>query len=859
MRRLVSTIIIISAFVGILVAQETDIRRIDTTDNKVEQLQQARQAATRDTARKTEPVRRKVDIMADEVRPYNSKEDSIVYFLGNFAAHHNGAVISCDSAVRYGDSRIGFFGRVLINQDSIYIYGDSAIYDGVSNVAEIYSPIVKVIDGDALLYTYNFSFNTADKIGQYSNGGVLVQDNDIMESQRGYYYADSHDIICVEDVEMHGADYDMKSDSVIYNTETKFARFFTNSEIWNIDGDYLAADEGHYDQSQNLYMVTRNGYILSEEQEMWGDSIAYYRNDGHIIASGNIQMDDFKNKVMAFGDYAEYWSEQGNALLTRNPSTISYDLSQSDSVFMRADSMLLFTINRYENENPSDNEENSALAPTEEKTTRNNEGNTTAKSNTPRKPSPRQEDISNRSSAGKVSGGFNTPIPGGANNSADDNEPARKNAPTSDNRPELENAPKTESPANVAAQDSIAQDSVAVDTVQYTAKQLKEKQKEATRKAKEAKKREEAAIRKVKLDSIAVIRQAKITEMLNEFNAREQERNTRDSLRMVDKQAKHIARKYKISKTEAMDSLIAADMERLRLDSLHAKIAEDSINTLRSTLAKEALDKVQKENESKDLNTESDTTQLDSIYRLVKAYRNVKMYRPDAQMICDSLVTNSTDSIVHLYINPVMWNNANQIASKQVDVFTRNQQIERAEFLEEPIMVAQIDTTYYNQIAGKSMTALFRNNEIYQNDVTGNVQTIFFNTEQEGSTKVTEMVYLESATASFYIEDKQLVGVTYRNDIPFKFYPIDQVPPTQEKRLPGFKWVPELRPSRENIFNRTIRPSMRKDRTARQRPKFSIIEKMDRYKEQLMRDDVWYDREDELLPEIIEWRDSRKL
>ena len=255
----------------------------------------------------------------------------------------------------------------------------------------------------------------------------------------------------------------------------------------------------------------------------------------------------------------------------------------------------------------------------------------------------------------------------------------------------------------------------------------------------------------------------------------------------------------------------------------------------------------------------SDSLQLDSIYRLVKAYRNVRMYRSDAQMICDSMVSNSTDSIIHLYIEPVMWNNANQIASKQVDVFTRNQQIERAEFLEEPIMISEIDTTYYNQITGKSMIALFRNNEIYQNDVTGNVQTIFFNTESEKSKVVTEMVYLESATASFYIEDKQLVGVTYRNDIPFKFYPIKQVPESQEKRLPGFKWVPEKRPTRENIFDRTIRPTMREERRLRERPRFSIIEKMDRHKEQLIRDGIWYDREDELSPEIIEWRNSREL
>ena len=40
---------------------------------------------------------------------------------------------------------------------------------------------------------------------------------------------------------------------------------------------------------------------------MWGDTMEYYRANEHIIARSNIQMDDFKNKVMAFGDYAEYW------------------------------------------------------------------------------------------------------------------------------------------------------------------------------------------------------------------------------------------------------------------------------------------------------------------------------------------------------------------------------------------------------------------------------------------------------------------------------------------------------------------------------------------------------------------------
>ena len=353
MRRIVSIISVVGLFAALFLAQASAHRgagaaaaeasRAAAERARQEALAASRQdSLRRDSARRSQP--RKVDFMADEVRPYNNGRDSVICFTGNFAAHHNGAVIVCDSAVRYGDAQMRFFGRVIINQDSVYIYGDSAVYDGVNSLAEVYAPIVKVVDGDALLYTYNFSFNTRDKVGRYTGGGVMLHDDNIIESQRGYYYADTHDVVCVEDVEMHGADYDMKSDSVIYNISSESARFFTGSEIWNADGDYLSAEEGAYDKAGQCYKVTREGYVLTEDQEMWGDTIYYYREDEHVVSRRNIQMHDFDNKILAFGDYAEYWKHPGNALLTLDAAVVSYDTVQSDSVFMRADSMLLFTV-----------------------------------------------------------------------------------------------------------------------------------------------------------------------------------------------------------------------------------------------------------------------------------------------------------------------------------------------------------------------------------------------------------------------------------------------------------------------------------------------------------------------------------
>ena len=823
MRRIVSTLLVVVAFAGILFAQ--GVR---------EHIAPAQQRVADDTLRRSEvvkrqpaPRKRKVDYIADLVKPYNEGGDSVIYFVGNFAAHHNGAVIWCDSAVRYNDTRWGFFSRVVINQDSIYIYGDSAIYDGDAAHAEIYAPIIKVVDGDALLYTYNFSFNTESRVGQYTGGGVLVHDNNILESIRGYYDSNEHNIICVESVELHGADYDMKSDSVIYNTQTEFAQFFTSSEIWNADGEYLSAQQGYYDRSRELYMVTREGYLLSEEQELWGDTLEYHRGAEHIIARSNIQMDDIKNKIMAFGDFAEYWQAEGNALLTRRPSAMGYDTTQSDTVYMSADSLWLLTIDPQKEREEANKRNteffNKMLASPH--LNQNMEGVPST-------------NMGSSELAAMMGGG------GQQNHSMPSGKPNR-------NRPQgiqQSDSLKVEGADSVKVvpinEDSLRlADSIAKLPAKARAAYEREQAKLKARQEKELKKREEAILKKAKLDSIAMVRQAKINKQLDAAREKELKRIAEDSVRRAERRARLVAKGKDVSALDREDSLAAIRNQRVMREMVKDSLPQDSLAN--------KLPEAQQQQEEKKIPSLRDA---DSIYRLVKAYRNVKMFRSDAQMVCDSLVSNSVDSIIRLYIEPVMWNQANQLAAEQVDVFTSNSKLDKAEFKGDPIMIAEIDTAYYNQVAGRTMTALFKDNAIYRNDVDGNVQTIYFRTETEDSPLVVEMTYLESASASFFIEEQQLVGITYRNNVPFTMYPLALIPESQPTKLKNFKWVPELRPTKEMVFNRTLRPSEREERTQRRRPTFSIVERMDRYKERLIMSGDWEDREDQLTPELIEWR-----
>ena len=789
-----------------------------------------------------QPAEKKlIDLKSDNMGPV-APGDSVIFLVGNFAAQHNGAVITCDSAVRYSDMRIEFFGNVLINKNTTYIYGDRAEYNGEVNEARVFSDIVKVVDEDATLYTYEFLFNTKENVGEFGGGGVLVNRDSRLESVRGYYYANSKELVCVDRVEMRNDEYELKGDSVVYNMATDNAFFFRNTNIWNKEGDYLYADRGAYRKADSLYKVTSNGYVLTDKQEMWSDSIDFYRAEDHIILWRDIQIDDTEHKVLAFGDYGEYWKEPGNAFLTRRPSIVSYDLSQGDSLFMRADSMFLFTINENAERRAAEAAAADSLARSADSLA-----------------------LSGPDSLAHAAGGADVPAdslgrprsgrrPQGVDAADSLGTPVPASGPTTDGdadslhvAPSPLDAPDRPAPADslggAAPADSLAN---AADTL--TVAQRKALLKEAAKRARAEEKAAAAKEKKKKLDEIAARRKEKTTARLLEQKEREEARLTARRLKAESKlkarqaRATRKGRMIQIDSTalRELDSLIVLNMAEQ--DSL-LNLLVDSLLTDTAAMAIPA-DSI-----------DSLTAPRDSIYRLLKGFRNVKIYRSDFQTVCDSMTAISTDSTIHLYIDPVLWNENNQITSDVMDIFTENQQLTRAEFIGSPMMVSQLDTTHYNQVAGKTMTAYFFNNQIYRNDVNGNAQTIYYMQDGE-PVEITMMGVIESGEISFFIEDKQVVQITYRGDPVYNFYPMDKIPPTQDIRLKGFKWEGARRPSQAEVFDRRIRPSERERRSEMKHPDFPIMQRIDEHRKRLIEQRRWTDRNDQVDAATVEWMHS---
>lgn len=246
----------------------------------------------------------------------------------------------------------------------------------------------------------------------------------------------------------------------------------------------------------------------------------------------------------------------------------------------------------------------------------------------------------------------------------------------------------------------------------------------------------------------------------------------------------------------------------------------------------------------------------DSTYKMIKAYRNVRMYRTDTQLVCDSLTLLNTDSIIRLYRDPILWSETNQVTSDSMAIYTRNEAIDKVHFMGDPIMGVEIDTMYYNQVKGKEMIAYFADGNLQRNDVNGNAQTIYY-LQDEGSPEVTALMYIESAGITFYLVDGGIDKISYKQNPEYVIYPMTMIPETQKLRLDNFAWHDDKRPSRDSIVDRTIRPTRREDAMTQQKPRFRITDRINYDRRRLTENRMWEDRVDELSPEIIEWRDSR--
>jgi len=184
--------------------------------------------------------------------------------------------------------------------------------------------------------------------------------------------------------------------------------------------------------------------------------------------------------------------------------------------------------------------------------------------------------------------------------------------------------------------------------------------------------------------------------------------------------------------------------------------------------------------------------------RAVFAYYKVRFFRKDLQGACDSLAYHGSDSTIFMYHEPVIWSEQNQLSADTISLTIHNGELDTMVMYKSAFIIAQDDTTKFNQIKGKDMIAYFIKNELYKIKVMGNSETIYFAREEDKSLIGINKLY--SSDMLIFIKDNEIQSITYISQPSGTLFPEEEISP-YDLFLKNFNWRDEERPkSKEEIF-----------------------------------------------------------
>lgn len=192
----------------------------------------------------------------------------------------------------------------------------------------------------------------------------------------------------------------------------------------------------------------------------------------------------------------------------------------------------------------------------------------------------------------------------------------------------------------------------------------------------------------------------------------------------------------------------------------------------------------------------------------LEAIKDVRIYRKDVQMVCDSLMYTDLDSIARMYLDPVIWQEEKrQYSSDSLYVVVRNGGLDKANLMSNAFIAIQEDSTHYNQIKSAEMMAYFdKEGGLRRFDALGGALSLFYIEENDVLATVNKT---DSKMMSANFKDGELQRIYYFEQAKNDGYPVVQLS-RDEKYLKGFKWQEERRPADRNaVTPLSLRPSQR--------------------------------------------------
>ena len=203
----------------------------------------------------------------------------------------------------------------------------------------------------------------------------------------------------------------------------------------------------------------------------------------------------------------------------------------------------------------------------------------------------------------------------------------------------------------------------------------------------------------------------------------------------------------------------------------------------------------------------------------LEAIKNVRIYKKNMQVVCDSLVYSDLDSLARLFKEPLIWQEkVRQYTADSIAVVISNGSMDKASLMSNAFISIMEDSTHFNQIKATEMMAYFDGKGgLTRFDALGGSSALFYIEENETLATVNKT---ESKMLSAVFKDGELQRIYYYDSPKNDGYPVVQLT-DDERKLKGFNWQPTKRPADRNaVTPLSLRPSERKSYSARPRARF---------------------------------------
>ena len=243
-----------------------------------------------------------------------------------------------DSVVLYNNSHmLEAFGNIHINQaDSIHTYGQYLKYLGIEKMAYLKKD-VRLLGKSGTLYTQELDYNLQSGIGNFHNGGKVVNGKNTVTSRDGTYYADTKDVYFKNDVKMDGPKNHIRTDSLIYNMNTANTTFITKTYIRN-DEVQINTSQGRYDtKTGDAFFTSRSTVRDSTGRIYTANNMALDGISGNAQLEGNGVIIDSANGFIILANEIFLNKKNNSFLATRKPVLIIKQ--KNDSTYIAADTI----------------------------------------------------------------------------------------------------------------------------------------------------------------------------------------------------------------------------------------------------------------------------------------------------------------------------------------------------------------------------------------------------------------------------------------------------------------------------------------------------------------------------------------